>query len=286
MQVVDGKTAVVTGAASGMGRAFCSRFARAGMRIVAADVEVGALEAAVSDLRAEGAEVIGVRCDVSRAEDHEALLAAAVEAFGAVHVVCLNAGVNGVNGPCWEQTVDDWRWTIDVNLWGVVHGVRTFVPHLLTHGDGHVVTTASIAGHTSSPFGAPYNVSKHGVATLSESLFHELRRAGSSIGVTCLCPGFVATNILDAARNRTDGGGAVVGGDEPGDAGTAHFIEVVRRMIDAGKPPAEVADLVHDAVLTDQFWLFTDDVWDAPIARRHREIQERAEPTLPSPRRR
>lgn len=285
MDTLQGRTAVVTGGASGMGRAFCERFARAGMRVVVADVEQGALDDAVAALRAGGAEVIGVRGDVSRAEDNEALLTAALDAFGAVNVVCLNAGVSGTNGPSWTLPLEDWRWTLEVNLWGVIHGIRTFVPHLLSHGDGHVVTTASIAGHTSSPYGAPYNVSKHGVATLSETLYHELRKEGANIGVTCLCPGFVNTNILTSARNRPDGGATgATGGGSTGGGGTSRFVEVVRRMIEHGKAPAEVADLVHDAVRTDQFWLFTDEVWDEPIARRHREIAERLAPSTPAPR--
>jgi len=293
MQTLEGRTAVVTGGASGMGRAFADRFARAGMKVVVADIEDGPRDAAVADIRAAGAEAIGVRCDVARAEDHAAVLTAAVDAFGAVNVVCLNAGVGGANGPSWQLTVDDWSWTLGVNLWGVIHGIRTFVPHLLTHGDGHVVTTASIAGHTSSPWGAPYNVSKHGVVTLSETLFHELKRSGApGIGVTCLCPGFVATNILSSDRNRPGGrpprptAPAEVEGAGPGrDTGTSRFIDVVKRMIENGKPPDEVADLVHDAVLTDQFWLFTDEVWDEPIARRHAEIAQRLPPTVPAPRR-
>lgn len=267
-----------------MGRAFCDRFARAGMRIVVADIEQAPLDGAVAELRANGAEAIGLRCDVAAPEDHEAVLAAAIDAFGAVNVVCLNAGVGGANGPTWKVSLDDWRWTLDVNLWGVVHGIRTFVPHLLSHGDGHIVTTASIAGHTSSPFGAPYNVSKHGVVTLSETLYNELRREGSTVGVTCLSPGFVATNILESTvRNRPGGRPAPAGERDPG---TARFVEIARRMVENGLPPAEVAELVHDAILADQFWLFTDDVWDEPISRRHLEIDERRAPTLPAPRRR
>jgi NAD(P)-dependent dehydrogenase (short-subunit alcohol dehydrogenase family) len=281
METLEGRTAVVTGGASGMGRAFCARFARAGMRVVAADIEQGALDDAVAELRSGGAEVLGVRCDVARPEDHDAVLSQAVDAFGAVHVVCLNAGVGGANGASWKLSLADWRWTLDVNLWGVIHGIRTFVPHLLTHGDGHVVTTASIAGHTSSPYGAPYNVTKHGVVTLSETLYNELRREGASVGVTCLCPGFVATNIMDSARNRPGGTPPRTG---PRGRGASRFIEVARRMIENGTPPAEVAELVHDAVLADQFWVFTDEVWDEPIARRHREIDERSAPTLPAPR--
>ncbi len=281
MDTLDGKTAVVTGGASGMGKAFCERFSRAGMKVVIADVEQAALDAAVSALQRAGAEVVGIRCDVSKAEDNDALLAGARDAFGTVHVVCLNAGVGGENGKSWALSLDDWQWTLGVNLWGVIHGVRSFVPHLVEHGDGHVVTTASIAGHTSSPYGAPYNVSKHGVVTLSETLYNELRREGSTVGVTCLCPGFVATNIVDSARNRP---GARGGGGSERDRGGARFVEVVRRLVEQGKPPAEVADLVHNAILEQQFWLFTDTVWDEPIARRHGEIRERRPPTFAPPR--
>ncbi len=285
MKELQGRTAVVTGGASGMGRAFCERFAQAGMAIVVADVEKPALDAAVAELRAAGARVIGVQCDVGRAEDHEAVFAAGIEAFGQLNVICLNAGVGGVNKVSWKLSLDDWRWTLDVNLWGVIHGIRTFVPHLIEHGDGHVVITSSIAGHTSSPYGSPYNVSKHGVATISETLYNELRREPSSVGVTCLCPGFVATNILDSKRNRP--GRAPVRTQPQADAerGSNRFAEIAQRMIENGKPPAEVAELVHDAILTEQFWLFTDEVWDAPIERRHREIAERRPPTLPTPRR-
>ncbi len=280
MKELEGKTAVVTGGASGMGRAFCERFARAGMKVVVADIERAALDEAVSALRRFGADVIGIRCDVAKPDAHPAVLAGALDAFGRVNVVCLNAGVSGANGKSWTLPLDDWIWTLEVNLWGVIYGIRTFVPHLVEHGDGHVVTTASIAGHTSSPYGAPYNVSKHGVVTLSETLYNELRREGSTVGVTCLCPGFVATNILDSARNRPGGAG------KPGepDRGGARFVEVVRPLIEAGKPPAEVADLVHNAILKQQFWLFTDDVWDEPIARRHDEIQQRRMPSYPTPR--
>jgi NAD(P)-dependent dehydrogenase (short-subunit alcohol dehydrogenase family) len=287
VESLDGKTAVVTGGASGMGRAFCARFARAGMRVVAVDIDQASLDEVVADLRASGAAALGVPADVARPEDHEAVLAAAVDGFGAVHVVCLNAGVGGANGPSWKLSLKDWRWTLDVNLWGVIHGIRTFVPHLLAHGDGHVVTTASIAGHTSSPYGGPYNVSKHGVATLTETLFHELQKEGSSVGVTCLCPGFVATNIIEnTVRERPARTTARPAPSGEASKGAARFVEVAKRMLENGTPPADVADLVHDAILSDQFWLFTDSVWDEPIGRRHREIAERRAPTTPAPRKR
>ncbi|MFN0088774.1 MAG: SDR family NAD(P)-dependent oxidoreductase [Acidimicrobiales bacterium] len=285
MDALVGRTAVVTGGASGMGLAFARRFGQAGMRVVCGDVEAAALDTAVAELRGEGIEATGVVTDVSSGAAMEALLAASLAAYDRVNVVCLNAGVGGGSGRSWTLTEADWAWTLNVNLWGVIHGVRVFVPHLVEHGDGHVVTTASIAGHVSGPYLAPYHVTKHGVVTLSEALYHELKRDGSGVGVTCLCPGFVATNIIDSERNRPAElrnpprePSAEGGRDRSRAAG-----DFARQALASGKAPAEVAELVHDAVLSGQFYLFTDDAWDAPIAARHRAIEERAAPSLTRP---
>ena len=158
-----------------MGLAFANRFAAAGIRVVVADVEPAALQGAVAGLKAIGADAIGVVTDVASGSSMEALLAASLQAYGQVNIVCLNAGVTGGTGRIWSLTEADWQWTLGVNLWGVIHGIRVFVPHLISHGDGHVVTTASIAGHLSSPYGSPYNVSKHGAVTMTESLKLELK---------------------------------------------------------------------------------------------------------------
>ena len=178
MKELRGKVAVVTGAASGIGRALAGRFAAEGMKVVLADVEGPALAKAESELRAGGATVLAVAADVARAEAVDALAARTLEAFGGVHVLCNNAGVYA-SGLSWERPLADWEWVLGVNLWGVIHGVRAFVPIMLRQGsEAHIVNTASVAGLISGPFSAPYNVSKYGVVALSESLHYELALAG------------------------------------------------------------------------------------------------------------
>ncbi len=277
MDTIDQRTAVITGAASGMGLAFARRFAREGANVVLADVEAGALDLAVDQLRSAGAEVLGVRTDVSRADEVEALAATAIEHYGRVNVVCNNAGV-AAGGPIWELTLSDWEWTLGVNLWGVIHGIRSFVPHLIEHGDAHVVNTASIAGHLSYPYMGAYNASKHAVVTISETLHHELQMAGSSVGVSVLCPGLVNTGILDSDRNRPERLQRPL--DEPDpteemEAMRAAIHEVYEQALD----PAVVADQVLDAILENRFYVFTDHDFDEAMAIRHADIDQRRQPT-------
>ena len=202
MKNLDGKVAVVTGGASGIGRAVATRFAEAGMRVVLADIQEDALDRTASELAAAGHQVIGVRTDVSVGESVEALAATVMAEFGAVHVLHNNAGV-GVGGYLWTHTQRDWEWVLGVNLWGVIHGVRVFVPLMISQGEpAHIVNTASMAGLISVPGLGAYNVSKHGVVTLSETLERDLRIAGAPIGVSVLCPGLVMTNIFESHRNR------------------------------------------------------------------------------------
>lgn len=281
MDVLKGKTAVVTGAASGMGRAFANRFADAGMRVVLADVEVPALDEAVGEVSAKGVEAIGVRTDVAKLDEVEALLQAALDRFAQVNVLCNNAGVAGTAASTWELALEDWQWVLGVNLWGVIHGCKVFVPHLLSHGDGHVVNTASIAGLTSAPMAGPYNVSKHGVVTLSEGLFAELAAVGSTVGVSVLCPGFVSTRIIDSARNRPEELMPRGPQREVTPQDEARWA-IVAEMLRSGKPPAEVADLVHDAILANRFYIYTDDVWAPAIRRRHAAIESGTNPSLGS----
>ena len=179
------------------------RFAAAGMKVVLADVEEGALRTAEQEMKAQGASVLSFVTDVSKADHVESLAQKAVSRpFGGVHIVCNNAGV-GSGGLTWDQPLADWEWVIGVNLWGVIHGVRTFVPIMLEQKtEGHIVNTASMAGLVSGPFMSIYNVTKHGVVTLSESLHHELAMQNAPVKVSVLCPGFVRTNILDSERNR------------------------------------------------------------------------------------
>src|SRR5438270_2220448 len=182
MQDLKGKVAVVTGAASGIGNAMATRFAEEGMRVVLADIEEGPLADAEKRLGDGGATVLGVPTDVSKGDQVDALAARTFDAFGTAHVVCNNAGV-ATGGPMWTLTESDWAWVLGVNLWGAIHGVRAFVPRLVEQGEGHVVNTASMAGLTSAPMMGPYNVSKHGVVTISETLAAELALHGSPVKV-------------------------------------------------------------------------------------------------------
>jgi NAD(P)-dependent dehydrogenase (short-subunit alcohol dehydrogenase family) len=188
LESFDGKVAVITGGASGIGLALARRLATAGARLVLADIEVDALDRAVGELTSSGTEVIGVRADVAERAQVEAVAARAMERIGALHLAVNNAGV-GLGGPCWTLTEDDSRWVLGVNLWGVIHGVSVFTPLIISSGGGHVVNTASMAGLTSTPFVAPYNVAKHGVVALSETLALELAMLHPEVGVTVVCPG-------------------------------------------------------------------------------------------------
>ena len=257
-----------------MGKAMALRFAQAGMRVVLADIDDIAMAAVVTEIEAGGGQAIAVVTDVASAAANDALLDAAIDAYGRVNVVCLNAGVTGTVGRCWTLTEQDWKWSLGVLLDGVVNGIRTFVPSLLEHGDGHVVITASIAGHVSSPFSGPYAVAKHGVATLAETLHHELRADRSTVGVTCLCPGFVNTNIVTAARQRTNEAGGA--NDEQG----SRWLDFSEQALSTGLDPDIVGEQVHDAILANQFWLFTDEAWDDAIALRAEEITNRRPPTV------
>src|SRR5581483_2374453 len=198
------KVAVVTGAGRGIGRALATRVDAEGMKVVAADVEQRALDAVAAEVAQAGAKVLAVRTDVSQARDVEALAAKTVDAFGAVHVLCNNAGVVA-GGAFWELTAGDWEWVVGVNLWGVIHGTRVFVPIMRAQDtECHIVNTASMAGLVSSPYNAVYAVTKHAVVALSESLHHDLTVWSSKIRVSVLCPGWVNTRIFEADRNRPE----------------------------------------------------------------------------------
>ncbi|HWP66092.1 MAG TPA: SDR family NAD(P)-dependent oxidoreductase [Candidatus Limnocylindria bacterium] len=272
MRELAGKVAVVTGAASGIGRALAETFAGAGMKVVLADVEAAALDVAARELGAAGADVLAVPTDVSSADAVEALAARTYDRFGAAHVVCNNAGV-ALAGPLWECTIDDWRWLLGVNLWGVIHGVRSFVPRMLAAATpGHVVNTASIAGLTSAPGIGAYNASKHAVVALSETLAKDLALAGAPIKVSVLCPGFVNTRILDSARNRP----ASLGAERPR---PAEMESVMRSLVAAGMPPREVARHVLRAVEDERFYVLTHPDFTAQVKERCRDIVEGRTPS-------
>jgi NAD(P)-dependent dehydrogenase (short-subunit alcohol dehydrogenase family) len=277
MESLSGKTAVVTGGASGMGRAFAERFAKAGMNVVLADIEQPPLDAAVAELEQHGTRVLGVRCDVADAGSVRALAARALDELGTVHVVCLNAGVSGGNGPIETLTEADWAWTLGVNVFGLTHGISAFLPHLKAHGDGHIVITASIAGLTSFSGAAPYNTSKHAAIAIAETMFSELRDAGSTVGVSCLCPGIVRTRIIESERNRPEALRRPGVPDAPAPE-RQQMHQAVLDIFGQAKPPTEVADLVHDAILAEQFWVFTDEVYTPAIHARLDSIRDRTDP--------
>jgi NAD(P)-dependent dehydrogenase (short-subunit alcohol dehydrogenase family) len=280
MQDLQGKVAVVTGGASGIGRAMAARFAAEGMHLVLADVEEAALDLAAKELGEGGAQVLAVPTDVSQASQVEALGEAARQRFGSVHVVCNNAGVGGHGYPTDETPLIEWEWVLGVNLWGVIHGVKTFLPMLIEQNEGHLVNTASVAGLISMPFMAPYAVAKHGVVALSEAIWHELSIRGSAVGVTVLCPGWVNTRIMDSTRNWL---GRL--GDEPersADAGWAGGEQIVRGVISKGASPSVAADDVLECVRSGRFMAHTAPEMAKMLAKNRIAEVEGAAPSLPA----
>lgn len=276
MQELSGKTAVVTGAASGMGLAFADRFARAGMNVVMADVEAPRLEEAVAAVAAHGTGVVGQITDVSDGDAVDALGVRTIDEFGSVHVVCNNAGVAG-SGPSDELSAAEWKWVLDVNLWGVIHGHRVFLPHLLEQGEGHIVNTSSMAGHL--PGHSAYTASKWAVVGITQGLYHQMQAQNTGVGVSCLCPGFVSTEIHLSDRNRPEAA-APAALREPTAEEEMRWA-FVAEMVTSGRPPGEVADLVHDAVIDDRFWIFTDLAMVQALADKHDSIMENRNPVTP-----
>jgi NAD(P)-dependent dehydrogenase (short-subunit alcohol dehydrogenase family) len=274
MRLEPGKVAVVTGAASGIGLALSERYAKAGMQVVLADVDESGLAAAAETVGAHGVETLTVLTDVSDESSVQALAAAAIERFGTVHVVCNNAGVVS-QADAWFGPLSAWTWVFGVNLWGVIHGVRAFLPTLAAQGEGHIVNTASIAGLLPG-FGAAYDATKHAVVALTEDLYLAMKGSGLPVGVSVLCPGWVRTNILDAERNWPGELGA-----EPERAiGSDIVLGHVRRVIDEGMPPAAVADLVADAVQEERFWVLPHPDFVEVAVRRWHDIAEGLNPRL------
>jgi NAD(P)-dependent dehydrogenase (short-subunit alcohol dehydrogenase family) len=269
---LSGRTAVVTGAASGLGRAMAARMAAEGMHLVLADIERDPLDAVVAQLAASGADVVGVPTDVGRADQVAALADAAFARHGAVHVLCNNAGVVK-RARTWELTIDDWRWVLGVDLWSVIHGARSFVPRMLTQPDGgHIVNTASMSGLLPIPNLAAYSVAKAGVVALSESLQMDLDAEGASIGVSVLCPGFIATGITASARNRPT---------ELADAAVPPPVARTTAGVEATMSADEVAGCVIDAIGENRFWILTHDAYRDEIMRRASGIGTGGRPDPP-----
>lgn len=278
MKEFAGKVAVVTGGASGIGRAMAGRFAAEGMKLVLADIEQAALDRAVAELTSAGALAAGLRTDVSRGEDVEALAQFALDRFGAVHIACNNAGV-GMGGSAWGTTVKDWEWMLGVNLWGVIHGIRTFVPIMLAQGDEcHIVNTASGAGLHVRPFLGMYAATKHAVVALSEALYHELKLTGAKVGVSVLCPAVVNTRIGESERNRPAALANEGGAANP--AQMAAMEQAFRAALAAGMAPKQVAEAVLDAIREDRFYILTHEETRARVQAKLEDILEGRNPRL------
>jgi NAD(P)-dependent dehydrogenase (short-subunit alcohol dehydrogenase family) len=274
----QGKVAVVTGAASGIGRALAEHAAREGMKVVLADIEDGALQQVSQALTASGTQVLAVKTDVSKAEEVQALAQKTLERFGAVHLLFNNAGV-GAGATVWDSSLADWQWVLGVNLWGVIHGVQSFVPLMLKQGgEGHIVNTASIAGLTSGPGLGIYKVSKFGVVALSETLYYELMLTGASLKVSVLCPGWVKTRVLESERNRP----ADLRNATPMqlDPTGAAFFQYMQQAIETGMPPSQVAEIVFQAIREEQFYILTHPEFKVAIEARNEDILHGRNPTF------
>lgn len=274
MKIERGDVAVVTGAASGIGFALAEHFAKAGCNVVAADVAQDELDAAATKLGEHGVEVLAVRTDVSKEAEVQALAAATLERFGAVHIVCNNAGVVS-RGDAWMGPIAGWEWVFGVNFWGVVYGVRAFLPHLVLGGRGHIVNTASMAGLMPG-LDPIYDATKHAVVAMTEDLYLNLQAAGFPVGVSVLCPGWVRTQIMEADRNWPSELGALpeerVGADVT--------LGYVKRAIDEGMTPAAVADLVATSIEEDRYWVLPHADWMHIATARWDSITDQVNPRM------
>jgi NAD(P)-dependent dehydrogenase (short-subunit alcohol dehydrogenase family) len=279
MQDFKDKVAVVTGAASGIGLALAKRFASEGAKLVLVDIEQAALEQAAAQLPS-GTEVMTSITDVSNAEQMDALAHQTFERFGTLHVLCNNAGVGGGNGPVWELSTRDWQWVLGVNLWGVIHGVRVFGKRLVEQNEGYIINTASVAGLTSNAGLGPYNVSKHGVVTYSETLFAELKVRKSAVGVSVLCPAFVATKIHESERNRpADLKNAPKSLSPERLAQVKQGRELIASLVASGQAPDAIADKVIGALRERKFYILTHPEMAPLIEQRIKNVLTGADPT-------
>jgi NAD(P)-dependent dehydrogenase (short-subunit alcohol dehydrogenase family) len=278
MKEFKGKVAVITGAASGIGRRIAERCVREGMRAVLADIDEANLAKAETELKTTGGTVLGVRTDVSKRTDVEALARRALDAFGAVHMLFNNAGVAAGGAP-WEATWNDWEWVIGVNLWGVIHGVRVFTPLMLAQNtECHIVNTSSSVGLIVGCGSAPYAVTKHAVVALSESLYLALQQRNSLVKVSVLCPGLVRTNIAYAERNRpVELRNEAVPMTPEKQAGLAAFAAAM----EASMPPAQVAEVVFEAIQKEQFYILSHPEWMEAVRLRTDKLLRMENPENP-----
>lgn len=279
MERFDGKVAVITGAASGFGRAFAQKGARLGMKLVLADIDGDALGDVVETLTAAGADAIAVPTDVSDGGALEALAQRTLDAYGKVHLLFNNAGV-GASGFVWEMSANDWSWVFGVNVMGVAHGVRVFTPIMLRQDEpSHIVNTASVAGLISPPAMGVYNASKHAVVALTETLYHDLRRVSGQVGCSLLCPAFVPTGIAEGERARP----ARWRNEAPPSASQLLAARELRKAVRSGKlSAADIAEATFDAVRENRFYVVTHPAIMASVRVRHEDIEYMRAPSDPS----
>lgn len=276
MEDLTGKVAVITGGANGIGLCMAEAFAAEGMKLVLADVERAALDRAVAGLTGAGHETIGVVCDVSQFAQVEAVAHAALARFGKIHIVCNNAGVS-ITGPIFRMSLDDWRWVYDVNVWGVIHGIKAFVPILMEQAEeAHVVNTASLASFNGTGDHAPYCSSKAAVLSLSQALYSEMIAFDTRIGVSVVCPGMVDTAINKSWRNRP-------AGDQPWsdrEFAQEEFVRGSEQFQAAGVKPQEIARVTLEAIRENRFYAFNGDHWRAFIGRVLEPIMQAQNPPV------
>ena len=275
--IKERSSVVITGGASGIGKALAFRFGKEGHDIIIGDVEEPALEIAISELRSEEILATGIVVDVSALDSVRSFRDQIFSEFSPPYILCLNAGV-GAGGSISESSVLDWEWVLGVNLWGVIYGLNTFLPFMEDNNNGHIIITSSIAGHLSYPNMGVYNASKHAVLSIAETLCYELQEKGIEVGVSVLCPGLVKTNILDSERNRPEILTSNVSLNEPDDQDTRK--EAVREIYNLALDPDSVADLVFKAVESKQFYIFTENTFQDAIKTRHRDIELVRNPML------
>ena len=274
MKDLQGKVAAVTGAASGLGRAMALAFADEGMHVALGDVSDAS--AVLAEVQRKGVRALAMRLDVSNASVVEAFAQRIDAELGGAHVVGNNAGVSPL-GAVWETSLGDWRWILDVNLWGVIHGVKSFVPRLIARNEGHVVNTASVAGIINPPGSGAYNVTKHAVVALSETLHHDLRERGSPVGVSVLCPAYVPTGIADSERNRPAGIEATVKSKE-----MLAREQMLKKAVSSGRLSADdVARAVVQAVKEERFYVLTHPRIKGAIGARMEDILQERPPRNP-----
>jgi NAD(P)-dependent dehydrogenase (short-subunit alcohol dehydrogenase family) len=282
MREFKDKIAVITGAASGIGYGLAERCAQEGMKVVLADIEENALDLAERHLREMGASTLVVPTDVSKANDVEALAEKVLNTFGAVHLLCNNAGV-GTSSTTWGSTLADWEWVLGVNLWGVIHGIHVFVPIMLEQGNEcHIVNTASVAGLITGASSGVYATTKHGIIALSETLYRELEQRGSSIGVSVLCPGFTKTRIMESGRNRPEElqNDTTEEQRNLSDPIVQTLEYTITRMVSKGIPVQQVAELVMSAIRDEKFYILVNaDPFKPLMQMRMKDILQERNPT-------